>query len=265
MRVRKLPIPLGIIVTIVAIYLIAPMLVVIPLSFTGSASFAFPPKTWSLDYYVRFFTEPVWRDALFTSIRIGLTATLAATIIGTSAAIGLAKMRFRGKNLVNGLLLMPMIVPTIIVAVAVYAMFLRWNLVGTFWGIAVAHTMLALPFVVVSVGASLSSFDTRLELAAASLGANRWSTLRLIKIPLLTPGILSGALFAFVTSFDEVVIALYLQSPEVRTLPVQMFTSVMLNTDPTIAAASTVIVVVTTAVIIVPQLIRKGRTRGAAN
>ncbi|WP_166868543.1 MULTISPECIES: ABC transporter permease [unclassified Salinibacterium] len=253
----RLPLYLRIIGVVVAVYLIAPLLVIIPVSFTGKQSFEFPPKEWSLDYYVKFFTDDVWMGALRNSLVLAVVVAIVATVLGTLASFALVRVEFRGRELVRTVLLTPMMVPSIVAAVAVYAVALRTGLVGNFGGFVLAHTMLALPFVIVAVTASLGTFDTRLEHAASSLGANKFTTFRLVTLPLLLPGMLSGAVFAFVTSFDEVVMALYLQSPSLRTLPVQMYTSVKLQTDPTIAAASTVIVVITSAAILLPQLLRK--------
>lgn len=247
-------------VGLVAFYLVAPTLIVIPLSFTDRASFDFPPKSWSLRYYQAFLTTPEWRDALFTSLKLGVAVMLLATVLGTAASVALVRGRFPGKSFVNGLLLAPMIVPVIVVAVATFGTFLRWQLVGTFTGFLLAHTVLALPFVVVTVSSALRTFDDRLELAAAGLGAGPLTRLRRVTLPLVLPGVLSGAVFAFVTSFDEVVVALYLQAPQMRTLPVRMYTSVTSEIDPTIAAASTLILVVTTLLILLPQLIRRGES-----
>ena len=246
-----------IMVAVVAVYLVIPTLIVIPLSFTDRASFAFPPQGWSLNYYKIFLTEPVWRDALLASVKLALAVMVLATLLGSAAAVALVRGRFPGKSFINGLLLAPMIVPVIIVAVATFGAFLRWQLVGTFTGYLLAHTVLALPFVVVTVSSALRTFDDRLELAAASLGAPPLTRLRRVTLPLVLPGVLSGAVFAFVTSFDEVVVALYLQSPQMRTLPVRMYTSVTSETDPTIAAASSLVLVVTTLLILLPQLIRR--------
>lgn len=245
-------------VVLVGVYLVIPTMIVIPLSFTDRASFAFPPQGWSLRYYKTFLTEPVWRDALLTSVKLGVVVMVLATLLGSAAAVALVRGRFPGKSLVNGLLLAPMIVPVIVIAVAVFGVFLRWQLVGSFTGFVLAHTVLAVPFVIVTVSSALRTFDDRLELAAASLGAPPLTRLRRVTLPLVLPGVLSGAVFAFVTSFDEVVVALYLQSPDMRTLPVRMYTSVTSETDPTIAAASTLVLVVTTLLILLPQLIRRG-------
>lgn len=244
---------------VVAIWLVAPVLIVIPISFTGRDSFQFPPSSWSLKYYENFFTDPTWRNALVMSLILAIVVALLATILGTMAAFGLVRGGFRGKGFINGLVMAPMILPGIVVAVAVFGVFLSWRLTGSFTGFLLAHTMIAVPFVVVTVSTALAGFDRNLERAAATLGAGWWTRVRRIVLPLILPGVLSGALFAFVTSFDEVVISLYLQSPTLRTLPVKMYSSVSGETDPTIAAASTVILVITTAIILSVTLFRRRR------
>lgn len=256
---RRIPWWLISIGVVVGAWLIAPVLIVIPLSFAGRDSFQFPPESWSTDYYVNFFTDRRWREALVASLILGVIVAIVATVLGTLAAFGLVRARFRGKGLVNGLVLAPLVAPGIVVAVAVFAVFLSWRLTGSLHGFVLAHSMLAIPFVVVTVTTSLQAFDRVLERAAASLGANRFQTFLRITLPNILPGVLTGALFAFVTSFDEVVVALYLQSPSFRTLPVKMYSSVSSETDPTIAAASTVILVLTTILILTPQLIARRR------
>jgi putative spermidine/putrescine transport system permease protein len=241
------------------ILLVAPALVVIPLGFTGEASFVMPPKSWSLRWYEEFFANAAWRDSVLTSLQVAAVTTAAASALGTGAAIALARARGRAAGLVHGLLMSPLIVPQVVTAVAVLAVYLQWRLNGTLLGFAAAHTMLAIPYVVVTVSASLRGYDRRLDLAAAGLGASPWVRFRTVTAPLLAPGILSGAVFAFVVSLDEVVIALYLQTPAVRTMPVQMYDSVAVDVDPTIASASTLILAVTTALLLIPLLSRRAR------
>ncbi|MCU1671171.1 MAG: polyamine transporter permease [Blastococcus sp.] len=231
---------------LVAVWLVAPSLVVVPLSFTDKASFNFPPTGWSTRWYGNFFEDSSWSDALLASLRVGLLVVVVATASGTAAALALSRSAFRGQQVVRGLLLAPMIAPVIVVAVGIYAVFLRAHLLGTTFGFVLAHSVLALPFVIIPVTASLQGFDRRLESAAAICGATRAATFRQVTLPLLVPGVVSGALFAFVTSFDEVVMSLFIQSPYLQTLPVRMFSSVTRDTDPTIAAAATLILVFTT-------------------
>ena len=242
---------------LVGAWLLAPMLIVLPMGFTDRRSLSFPPTGWSLEWYRNFFSSDEWYGALLTSLEIAVLVTLLATLLGTASAFALVRGRFPGRAAINALLLAPLVVPVVIVAIAVFAAFLRWRLSGTVAGFVLAHTALAIPFVIITVTSSLRTFDVRLELAAANLGASPLRTFRQVTLPLILPGVLSGALFAFITSFDEVVVALFLQSSDVRTLPVQMFTSVTREVDPTIAAASTMILCLTTALLVLFALTRR--------
>lgn len=247
---------------LVAVWLAAPALIIIPLGFSSAQSFRFPPQGWSLRWYQRFFTDPTWVDALIRSLQVAVIVMMVATLLGTAAAYAMNRSNMRGKGLLSAAIMAPMIVPGIVTAVAVLGVFLRWRLTGTLVGFVAAHTVLAIPFVFVAVTASLRTFNRDLERAAASLGGAPWPTFRLVTLPMILPGVLSGAVFAFVTSLDEVVIALYLQTPDLRTLPVQMFNSVTIDVDPTIAAASTLILLVTTTLVLLPQLLQRSHKRG---
>ena len=247
--------------TVVAIWLVAPSLIVIPLSFTDKPSFTFPPSGWSMRWYANFFQDQSWTAALAASLRVGVLVTVVATVIGTAAAVALSQSRFRGQQTIRAALLAPMIVPVIVVAIGLYALFLKLHLLGSMFGFVTAHSILALPFVIIPVMASLQGFDRRLENAAAICGSNRWTTFLQITLPLVAPGVISGALFAFVTSFDEVVISLFIQSPYLQTLPVKMYSSVTRDTDPTIAAAATLILVITTVVTLTATLYIARRNR----
>lgn len=250
--------------TIVAIVLLAPTLVVIPMSFSSAETFRFPPDGWSLRWYQELFTSPEWTAAILNSLQAGIYTALCATVLGTTAAFGLARVNTRWRGAINGFLLSPMIVPHILVALVVFAAFLRLGLNGTLIGIILAHTAMALPFVVIAVTARLQGMDGRLPAVAASLGADPVSAFRRVTLPLVLPGILSGAVLAFVTSLDEVVIALFLQAPGAITLPVQMFNSVTVQIDPTISAASSLMVVLVSVPILLAQVVgaRRGRGRG---
>ena len=248
---------------VVATWLVAPSLIVIPLSFTDRPSFVFPPTGWSTQWYGNFFTDPSWLWSLEASIRVGLLVAVVATICGTAAAVAFSRTRFFGDQGLRALLLSPMIVPVIVVSIGIYAIYLRLNLLGTTLGFVVAHSVLALPFVIIPVSASLQGFDRRLEDAAAICGASKWTTFRTITLPQVAPGVLSGALFAFATSFDEVVLSLFIQSAYLQTLPVRLYSSIIRDTDPTIAAAATVILALTTALTILASIfaIRRNRVR----
>ncbi|WP_236731900.1 ABC transporter permease [Mycolicibacterium peregrinum] len=252
---------LGLFCAGVGLWLVAPSLIVVPLSFTDRPSFAFPPTGWSTRWYHTFFEDPAWISALKASLEVGILVAVFATLFGTAAAVALSRTSLAGRQGIRAFLLAPMVVPVIVVAVGLYALFLRLNLLGTVFGFVVAHSMLALPFVIVPVMASLQGFDRRLEDAAAICGAGRWTTFRTVTLPSVAPGVLSGALFAFATSFDEVVLSLFIQNPYLQTLPVKMYASVTRDTDPTIAAAATLILALTTCLTVVAGIYSRRRNR----
>ena len=211
---------------LIAIWLIAPMLVVFPQSFAGEKSIVFPPDSWSTQWYDNLFTNPTWTDALLRSIGVAVVTTIVSVVLGVTGALALVRGRFPGKSLLAGLTAIPLILPLVIYSVGVYAVFLDWRLVGTFQGFVVAHTALAVPFVVVVVASALRTFDTRLEDAASSLGASRPRVFATVTLPILMPAVLTGALFAFLVSFDEILASIFISSPTVSTLPVEMYRSV---------------------------------------
>jgi len=258
------PVPWGLKLTgtVVGLYLILPTLFVIPMSFSSRTTFQFPPKGFSLRLYENFFTNPVWLTALRNSVLVGLAAALLATVVGTAAALGLHHLTGRLARFARTVLMISMVTPAIVLAVAVYISFLEWRLVGTYAGYVLAHAAIGVPFVLVSVTSALSGFDPKLLRASASLGAPPLRTFRNITMPLIGRGIVTGAVLAFVTSFDEVVIALFLRSPTLQTLPVQMYNSVTVEIDPTIAASSSVVVTTVTALCLLLQFVggrRKSR------
>lgn len=240
---------LGLSCVLIAVWLVAPTLIIIPISFTEKKSLVFPPTGFSLQWYQNIFASRDWSRSLMTSIQIAAIVAVLATVLGTLAAQGLERLKPRTSGLIRAALMIPMIVPGVVLAIGIYAVYLDTHLVGTWLGYILAHTLLALPFVVITVGASLSVFDRRLETAAASLGASRLKTFFTITMPLILPGILSGALFAFVTSFDEVIVALFINSPQLKTLPVQIYASMTRDTDPTVAALGTLVFAATTLII----------------
>lgn len=245
---------------IIIVWLVLPTLVIVPISFNAAPSLDFPPKGWSLRWYENFFTDPTWLAALGNTIQIALLTTVFATALGVLAALGLSKLKFKGKALLENYFLMPMIVPGIVIAIGLYSLFLKMGLLGTIMGFVFAHTVLALPLVIVNVLASLQGVDPRLEQASASLGAGRARTFFSVTLPLIVPGVTAGALFAFVTSFDEIVLSLFIQSPALQTLPVKIFTSMTQTTDPTVAAVA-VITMLTSVVIILGMQLMSKRTK----
>ncbi|MGY1746547.1 ABC transporter permease [Blastococcus sp. SYSU D00695] len=249
--------------TLVAVLLVAPTLVVIPLSFTDKPSFVFPPTGWSTRWYENLFTDQGWVDAALLSLQVGAIVTLIATVLGTAAALALVMGRGRWRVPTRGLVAAPTILPGIIVAIGIFSVFLKWGLTQTSTGYVLAHTALAIPMVVIAVSASLSTFDQQLLRAAHSLGAGPLATFRQVTLPLIAPGVLTGALFAFLTSFDEAIVSLFLSGPFARTLPVQIYQSVTAEIDPTIAAASTLLVAITTTLLVVAALTATLRSRRA--
>jgi putative spermidine/putrescine transport system permease protein len=255
---------LRVFVGLVFLFLIAPILVIMPLSFNSESFFSYPMPGYSLKWYFGpdgFFTNTRWTSALKVSLIVAVSVTILATALGTVAALGLSRARIPGRAAIMAVLISPMIVPVIISAVGMFLFYASWGLAGTFAGLILAHTALATPFVVITVTATLTGFDRTLMRAGASCGAAPHTVFFKVVLPLILPGVISGALFAFVTSFDEVVVALFLVSPEQRTLPKQMFSGIREMISPTITAAATVLVLFSTALLITVELLRRRSER----
>jgi putative spermidine/putrescine transport system permease protein len=252
---------LWIVVAVVLLYLIFPVFVVAPVSFSSAKYLQFPPPGWSLQWYENYFSRPGWVPATFVSIRVALMTTVLATVLGTAASLALVRGRFPGRNAVNSFIVSPLVVPGIIVAIGVYFFFAQAKLVGNPLGLAFAHTALAIPFVVTNVTATLHGFDERLEYAAMNLGANRWQTFRRVTLPIIRPGVFAGALFAFITSFDELIVALFVSGSGAVTLPRKMWDSLRQEIDPTIAAVSTVLIAFSIVILLSAELLRQRSER----
>lgn len=242
-------------------FLILPVLVVLPLSFNAGTLLTYPLTGFSLRWYENLFTNAQWLLALKNSFIVGVATTILATALGTLTALGLAHARFRYKPLLMALLISPMIVPIVITAVAVFFFFAWVGLVGTYTGLVLAHTVLAAPFVVITVAATLQGFDQSLVRAGASLGASPVRVFFRITLPIVLPGVLSGALFAFAVSFDEVVVALFLAAPEQRTLPRQLFSGVRDTINPTVTAVATMLVAISGVLMATTELLRRRSER----
>lgn len=227
----------------VFVFLVAPILAILPLSVNDSQFFTYPMRGLTARWYEAVFFDPKWRLAIQNSFLIGIPATLIATVLGTLAAIGLSMADFRGKAAITALLLSPLVVPIVIVAVGLYFFFAPLGLTQSYLGLIMAHAALGAPFVVVTVGAALASFDRSLARAAASLGAPPTIVFFRVVFPLVRPGVFSGALFAFAMSFDEVVTVLLLAAPHQRTIPREMFSGLRDSFNPTIAAVATLLTV----------------------
>jgi len=237
---RLLFLVLGLVLT----FLILPLFIILPLSFTDSRILTFPPTGWSDQWYVTFFTDDAWLVPLKNSLIVGGFTTVIATVLGTLAALGLVRAEFRGKALIMALLISPMVVPIVITAVGLFFFYAWLGVVGSYFSLILGHTVLAMPFVVITVSAALQGFDRTLLRAGASLGGRPFFVFFHVTLPLILPAVVAGAIFAFATSFDEVVVALFLATPEQRTLPRQIFAGIRENISPTIAAAATVLILV---------------------
>lgn len=246
---------------LILLFLVAPILVIIPLSFSSEPYFVYPLPGVSLRWYEDFFSSVRWQEAVRNSALIALCTTLLSTTLGTLAALGLSRPTMPFRNVLMALLISPMVVPVIITAVGVYFFYAMTGLVNTFTGIILAHTALASPFVVITVTATLTGIDASLIRAAASLGADPVSAFFKVTLPLILPGLISGALFAFVTSFDEVVVVLFIAGPEQRTLPKQMFSGIREQISPTITAAATLLIILSVALLAVVELLRRRSER----
>ncbi len=245
------------------LYLILPVLAIVPLSFSSSTFLVYPIPGWSLRWYQNLIASDEWRMAAKNSFIVAPSATVLATVLGTVAAIGLTKANFRGKALLMAILISPMIVPVVVVGVGMYLFFAPLGLANTYIGLIMAHASLGVPFVVTTVVATLQGFNYNLVRASLSLGANPVKTFFRITLPVIAPGVISGALFAFATSFDEVVVTLFLAGADQTTLPRQMFTGIRENISPTIAALATILIVFSTCLLLALEWLR-GRNAARA-
>ena len=225
---------------VVGLYLLSPILVIVPMSFSESTFLAFPPQGFTLQWYERLITDYSWIEAAVNSVSIALLSAACSVVLGTLAALAIVRGKVPFRGAIMAILLSPLIVPFVIVGLAVYITFLGLGLTETTLGFVLVHTSLGVPYVMINVMASLTSVDRRLEMAAMNLGAGPIETFFRITLPLILPGVLAGALFAFITSWDEVVVAIFLAGPDLTTLPVKMWAGIRVQIDPTITAVSTV-------------------------
>jgi putative spermidine/putrescine transport system permease protein len=245
----------------VLLFLILPILIIVPISFSSGNVLAFPLPGFSLRWYKIIATTPAWMDAARNSLIIGISSTILSMILGTMAAIGLARARFRFKPLLVGLVVSPILIPIVITAVGMYFFLVKIGLVGTYPGLILAHTALSVPFVVVTVMATLDGFDMNLIRAAAGLGAPPLTAFRRVMLPIIFPGVASGGLFAFATSFDEIVVTYFLAAPEQRTIPRQIFSGVREYVSPGIAAAATLLIIISALLLTTVELLRRRSER----
>jgi putative spermidine/putrescine transport system permease protein len=243
-------------------FLVLPMLAIVPLSFSKSSFLSYPIPGWSLQWYENLLRSEEWARAARNSFIVAPSATLIATVLGTLAALGLTRTDFPGKGLLMSVLISPMVVPVVVVGVGVYLFFAPLGLVDSYAGLILAHAALGAPFVVTTVSATLAGFDHNLARASLSLGASPLRTFFSVTLPIIAPGVISGALFAFATSFDEVVVTLFVAGPDQATLPRQMFTGIRENISPTIVALATLLMVFSTGLLLTLEVLR-GRAKAA--
>ena len=225
-------------------FLALPILIIFPLALSPSTYLSFPPRGLSLQWVAQVAAAPNWLQSLQVSLAVAALTAVFALVLATSAALALTRADVPGRRVVLALLLMPMILPGIITSIAVYFFMSRLGLAGSLFGMAVGHTILALPVAVIILAATMQGFDMRLEQAALSLGASRFTAFRRITLPLIAPGFASAAIFAFLSSFDELLMSLFLSGPGQQTLPVRIWSAVLFQLDPTIAAVSALLVLV---------------------
>lgn len=241
---------------LILLFLVLPILVIIPLSFNENTFLVYPIHRFSLRWYQNLFTSVEWLRAGRNSFIVAPLTTLLSTVLGTLAALGLNRASFKGKGLLIGVLISPMIVPVIVTAVGMYLLFARWGLAGSYVGLILGHTAIAAPFVVITVNATLAGFNHNYVRASLSLGASPLRTFFAVTLPIIAPGVISGALFAFATSFDDVVVTLFLAGPTQGTLPLQMFIGIRENITPTIAALATILIVFSSLLLLTMEWLR---------
>lgn len=224
-------------------FLIAPTLLIIPVSFSAGSEFRFPPQGFSLQWYRAFFSDPDWIDSTLFSLGNAVLTAFFSVIVGMAASLALVRGRLRGRSILESLLLAPLIVPPIIVAIGVYLQFAPMGLVGTRPGFVLVHTALSVPYVVLVVTAALQRLPPSLEMAGLNLGASRFRCFREITLPLVSPSVLAGAVFAFLASFDETVVSFFISGIEHKSVTRKMFEDIEFSISPVIAAASTLFVV----------------------
>lgn len=244
----------------VAAFLMLPTVLIVPMSFGPDRYLRFPPDGFTLAWYAQYFTDRDWIEASLFSLEVAVLTAVLATVVGTLVSLALVRGRLPGRAAVELLVMGPVIVPNIALAIAMFLVFDRLRLVGTLFAFVVAHTALAMPFVVFTVLAALYRFDAELELAAMSCGAGRVRTFRHVTLPLIAPGVVSAALFAFIISFDEPVISFFISDLDRKSLPRKMFEDIDFNVSPTLAAVATMLSGLTVLALVAVHLLRRRAT-----
>jgi putative spermidine/putrescine transport system permease protein len=255
------------VVSLVLAFLVLPTLVVVPASLNHASFIQIPPTMLSGRWYREFFADPEWLASLGSSLKVAALATSLSLVLGTTAALGLERLHGAWRTLLSGLFLAPLVVPAIVLAVALYYVARPLGLAGTTAGLALGHTLMCLPYVIVNVGVSLRTLDASLERAAAGLGASPWRIFRTVTLPCIAPGLAGGAVFAAITSFDELIISIFLAGVRTQTLPVKLWETIRVEFTPVVAVAASVIIAVSLFGFAVQRLRSRRifRTRAEAN
>ncbi len=248
-----------VLIGIIYLFLALPSLLVIPMSFGGSGALSFPPTSFSLDLYRQFFNSPVWTGSLLVSIRVAAATAVIATVIGSLAAYGLVRGRFPGQRLAGFILLSPIMLPAIVVGLGIYFYFSHLRLTGTALGLIMAHSVLTVPYVIVTVSSGLKQLDARVELAAEMMGASPLRIFTRVVMPQIRQSLIGAALFAFLISFDEVIIAWLISGNNAATLPVVMYSSLKVEVAPVIAAAATMLSAASILICAIAGLVQRKR------
>ncbi|MBV2182800.1 ABC transporter permease [Castellaniella sp. MT123] len=249
------------IAVLVLMFLVLPIVFIAALSFGSSQWLIFPPPSWTLQWYVELFADPRWLYSALTSLKIAVIVTILSVGLGFLTSLGLNRGNFAGKELLRALFLTPMILPVIVLAVALYALFLRLGLAGTTVGFVIAHLLIALPFSIISISSALDGFDRSIEDAAILCGASPWEARLRVTVPAISHGLFAAAIFSFLASWDEVVLAIFMSSPTLQTLPVKIWTTLRQDLTPVVAAVSTILMVFTLVLMISPVIFRKVRQK----
>ena len=250
----------GTLVVMVAVFLLAPLAVVVIISFSSAPFLQFPPPGFSLRWYAVLFSTPAWTNALWVSVQLMVPSSILATVLGTAASLGLVRGRVPGAAFITACLMLPIIVPGMITAAALFGIYRGLGLNGTLTGLIIGHTVLNIPYVVATVSSALRVQDAQLEQAAATLGAPPWATFRHVTLPLIMPAVLSSLLIAMILSFDELIVSLFVSSARVRPVAVQMWSNLLGDFDPTIAAIASVCFLFALLVMAADLALRPGRS-----
>ena len=244
-------------VALMCVWLVAPIIIVVILAFSGDGYLRFPPTSLSLQWFARFFGNLQWQRALLSSLVIGAIACIVSTTIGFFAAYAFLRAEFRGKKLMLSLMLTPVIVPSIITAIAMYYLAGRLGLIGNFLWLGLCHAVIAMPIVLLILLSALRAVDPNLERAALGLGGSHTRVFCRVVLPIVLPGVMSAALFAFLASFDELLISLFLAGVRAQTLPVRIWNSLNLQVEPTIAAVSAFLIAITALILVAEGILRQ--------